>query len=173
VSNSQCITSSSVVWLLHKNFCQVLFQYCSLSNSSSSKGGAAAASGNASVVFMNSTVQHNKASDTGGGLDFEQDSRGNMTHVVIASNRAEAAGGGLVLFDTAKVCCLFICPAGPAAKAVKALYIGNVRFKSPCNIMSADLLCVLRCRWMLYCRQLTNAALLLFCCAGCCVRCCD
>lgn len=83
---------------------QVLLRNCTLSNSSSAWGGAVAASGNAYVAIQHSSIKLNRASAMGGGLHFIDNSRSNLTQVLLADNSAGTVGGGLAATGSAKVC---------------------------------------------------------------------
>jgi predicted outer membrane repeat protein len=74
-----------------------------MSNSSAVQGGAVAAFGNASVVVNDSSVEFNNATERGGGLCFSDKTRGNLTYLRLANNTAGLFGGGLAVWNNAKV----------------------------------------------------------------------
>lgn len=83
---------------------QVLIHNCNLSNSSSGDGGAVAAWGTAYVVVHDSRIKFSSATDRGGGVCFNENSRGNLIRLLLTNNSAGLEGGGLAVYDSAKVC---------------------------------------------------------------------
>lgn len=81
-----------------------VFQNCTLSNSSSETGGAVGAWENTSVAIHDSRIEFSKASDLGGGLYFDGNSSSYLSHLLMVNNSAEASGGSLAVFGSAKVC---------------------------------------------------------------------
>uniref|UniRef100_A0A383VD24 Uncharacterized protein n=1 Tax=Tetradesmus obliquus TaxID=3088 RepID=A0A383VD24_TETOB len=82
---------------------QVLIHNCNLSNSSSGDGGAVAAWGTAYVVVHDSRIKFSSATDRGGGVCFNENSRGNLIRLLLTNNSAGLEGGGLAVYDSAKV----------------------------------------------------------------------
>lgn len=68
-----------------------------------------AAWGNASVSIHDSRNRSNAAKERGGGLFFEENSRGNLMRLLLANNSAGLAGGGLSIMGSAKVCARHAC----------------------------------------------------------------
>uniref|UniRef100_A0A383V8L5 Right handed beta helix domain-containing protein n=1 Tax=Tetradesmus obliquus TaxID=3088 RepID=A0A383V8L5_TETOB len=79
-----------------------VFQNCTLSNSSSETGGAVGAWENTSVAIHDSRIEFSKASDLGGGLYFDGNSSSYLSHLLMVNNSAEASGGSLAVFGSAK-----------------------------------------------------------------------
>lgn len=66
-----------------------------------------AARSNAYVAIHDSRIVFNRASSpvgSGGGLAFSDNSKGNLTQLLLSNNSAGTTGGGLALLGDAKVC---------------------------------------------------------------------